>query len=79
PVYPSIVRDAGIDGTVNVRVLVGVNGKVKNPYVVDGPPALHEAALASARTAVFKPALQGVHPVEAWVVIPVTFQLGTAH
>ena len=79
PVYPSIVREAGIDGTVNVRVLVGVNGKVKNAYVVDGPPALHDAALDSARTALFKSALQGVHPVEAWVVMPITFQLSTRH
>jgi protein TonB len=77
PAYPSIVREAGIDGTVNVRVLVGVNGKVKSAYVVDGPPALHNAALASARTALFKAALQGVHPVEAWVVMPITFQLST--
>jgi protein TonB len=79
PVYPAIVREAGIDGTVHVRVLVGVNGKVKNAYVVDGPAALRDAALASARTAIFKPALQGVHPVEAWVVMPITFRLHEGH
>lgn len=75
PVYPVIVREAGIDGTVQVRVLVGVNGKVKDARVVDGPAVLCDAALTSARTALFKPALQGVHPVEVWVVIPVTFEL----
>ena len=75
PVYPAIVREAGIDGTVSVRVLIGVNGKVKDARVVDGPAALCDAALASARTALFKPALQGVHPVEVWVVIPIVFQL----
>lgn len=75
PVYPAMVREAGIDGTVMVRVLVGVNGKVKDAVVMDGPSVLREAALASARTAVFEPALQGIHPVEVWVVIPITFQL----
>ena len=75
PVYPAMVSDAGIDGTVHVRVLVDLNGKVKDARVVDGPAVLREAALASARTALFKPALQGVHPVEVWVVIPITFQL----
>jgi protein TonB len=75
PVYPAMVREAGIDGTVNVRVWIGTNGKVKDARVVDGPAALREAALASARTAVFKPALQGVHTVEVWVVMPITFQL----
>jgi protein TonB len=75
PVYPAIVRDAGIDGTVHIRVLIGVDGKVKDAHVVDGPAALRDAALASAHTAIFKPALQGIHPVEVWVVIPITFQL----
>jgi protein TonB len=75
PVYPAIVRDSGIEGTVSVRVLVGLNGRVKDAYVVDGSPALREAALKSARTAFFKPAMQGTHPVEAWVVIPITFEL----
>jgi protein TonB len=75
PVYPEMVREAGIDGTVLVRVLVGLNGRVKDAMVVEGASPLHEAALASARTALFKPALQGTHPVEVWVVIPITFQL----
>ncbi|HET6462475.1 MAG TPA: energy transducer TonB, partial [Candidatus Krumholzibacteria bacterium] len=75
PRYPEMVRDAGIDGTVQVRVFVALNGHVKDAYVVDGPAALREAALTSARTAYFKPAKQGSHPVEVWVVIPITFQL----
>ncbi len=75
PKYPAIVRDAGIEGTVMVRVFIALNGHVKDAYVVEGPAALREAALASARTAFFKTARQGTHPVEVWVVIPITFQL----
>jgi protein TonB len=75
PVYPEMVRDAGIDGTVFVRVFIALNGHVKDARVVDGSPALREAALASARTAFFKAAMQGTHPVEVWVVIPITFEL----
>jgi protein TonB len=75
PVYPEMVKDAGIDGTVMVRVFITANGRVKDAYVVEGSPALREAALASARTALFKPAMQSSHPVEVWVVIPITFQL----
>lgn len=73
--YPRMVRDAGIDGDVLVRVLIGVNGRVKDAYVLEGSGALREAALESARTAIFKPALQGVQPVEVWVVIPISFEL----
>lgn len=75
PKYPEMVRDAGIDGTVLVRVFVALNGRVKDAMVVEGASPLHEAALASARTAFFKPALVSGHPVEVWVVIPITFQL----
>jgi protein TonB len=75
PVYPEIVRDAGIDGTVMVQVLVGKDGKVKKAQAVEGPEVLHTAAVKAAKTALFKPALQGTSPVEVWVMIPVTFQL----
>jgi TonB family protein len=79
PVYPAMVREAGIDGTVHIRVLVDLSGKVKDALVVDGPAVLRDAALTSARTARFKPALQGVHPVEVWVVMPITFELRGNH
>jgi protein TonB len=75
PTYPNIVKEAGIEGTVMVRVFIGLNGHVKDAYVVEGSSALRDAALTSARTAFFKPARQGNHPVEVWVVIPISFQL----
>jgi protein TonB len=75
PVYPEMVREAGIDGTVTVQVLVGKDGKVKQAQAVDGPDPLRASGVASARTAIFKPALQGTSPVEVWVMVPITFQL----
>jgi protein TonB len=75
PVYPEMVRDAGIDGTVLVKVFVGADGRVKEARAFEGRAVLYEAALASARTARFEPALQGTRPVAVWVVIPVTFRL----
>jgi TonB family protein len=75
PVYPGILREAGIDGTVLVRALVGVNGRVKEAVAVEGSPALYAPAIESVRSAVFRPALQGTCPVEVWVAIPVVFQL----
>ena len=75
PVYPEMVREAGIDGTVTVQVLVGKDGRVKQAQAIDGPQPLRPAGVASAKTALFKPALQGTSPVEVWVMIPVTFQL----
>jgi protein TonB len=75
PVYPEMVRDAGIDGTVVVQVLVGKDGKVKRAQALEGPEVLFTAATNAAKSALFKPALQGTSPVEVWVMIPITFQL----
>lgn len=75
PIYPEMVREAGIDGTVTVQVLVGKDGKVKQAQAIDGPAPLRESGVTSAKTAIFKPALQGTSPVEVWVMVPITFQL----
>ncbi len=75
PVYPQMATQAGVEGTVLVQVLVGKDGKVKDTRVVDGPDMLKDAAVASARTALFKPAMAQNEPVEVWAIIPVTFKL----
>jgi protein TonB len=75
PVYPDVAREAGVEGTVIVRSLVGKDGKVKRCVVVEGNPLLNDAAIACAKTAVFRPALQDNRPVEVWVLIPVTFKM----
>jgi protein TonB len=75
PAFPRVANNAGVEGTVLVRVLVGKNGRVKEAIVVEGHPMLEDAALASARSAVFRPALQRHRPVEVWVMVPITFRL----
>jgi len=75
PVYPEIARDAGIEGLVLVRVLVGADGTVLQVTLLRSVLGLDEAALEAAKTAVFRPALQQGLPVQAWVVIPIEFSL----
>jgi protein TonB len=75
PVYPEMARSAEIEGTVLVRVLVGVDGKVKDARLVEGHEMLTDAAIVCARTAVFRPALMQHRPVEVWVLMPVIFKL----
>lgn len=75
PDYPSVARAAGIEGTVLVRVLVGKNGRVKDAIYIDGPEALKDVALRSARSSVWRPALVDNKPIEVWVNMPVTFRL----
>jgi protein TonB len=75
PEYPEIAREAGVEGTVLVRVLVGEDGFVKDMVIIQSVPMLDDAAASAAQTAVFKPALQKDKPVAVWMVIPIEFQL----
>lgn len=75
PVYPDMAMQAGIEGTVTVRALVGRNGRVIKAEALDGPESLRDAAVVCAKTAVFKPAMTQNEPVEVWVAMPITFKL----
>jgi len=77
PTYPPLARDAGIEGTVAIRVLVDEHGKVVAADVLnsDVTPAMEKAALAAARKCKFRPAKQRTIPVKAHVMIPFQFQL----
>ena len=74
-VYPDIAREAGFEGTVMVRVLVGDDGFVKDMIIIQSVPMLDESAADAAWTAVFKPALQKDRPVAVWMVIPLEFKM----
>jgi protein TonB len=75
--YSDLARDAGIEGRVVVRILVGKDGRVKDA-VVDPKfsiPILDAIALEAARGSVFTPALNNGHPVAVWVARPYEFRL----
>ena len=77
PSYPSLAKEAGIEGTVSIRVLVNEEGKVIAADVLssDVTPAMEKAALEAAKRCRFKPAKQRTVPVKAHVMIPFHFQL----
>ena len=75
PVYPDLAREAGVEGTVRARVLVGLDGRVKDVHVDASIPLLDEAAVVALRQWVFTPALANSHPVMVWVAVPVRFRL----
>jgi protein TonB len=77
PVYPDLAREAGIEGTVRVKVLVAEDGKVLAASVIssDVTPAMEKAALDAARKCRFSPAKQRTTPVKANVMVPFVFHL----
>jgi TonB family protein len=72
--YPDIAREAGVEGTVVVQALVGIDGRVRETRVVRSIPMLNGAAQDAVKLWRFKPAATGGGPVATWVSIPITFR-----
>jgi periplasmic protein TonB len=78
PNYPAAARRADMEGKVLLRVLVGIDGRVKQAEVKtsSGHDVLDKAAAEHAlKKWRFKPATEDGQAVEAWLVVPVTFEL----
>ncbi|MEW5795679.1 MAG: TonB family protein [Candidatus Zixiibacteriota bacterium] len=75
PEYPRLAKDAGLEGRVWIKALVGKDGSVKDAavYKSSGTPLLDDAALKSAPKNKFKPAIQNGRPVAMWVTYKVDF------
>jgi TonB family protein len=77
PRYPDLARAAGVEGTVRIRMLVGLNGRVERAVLMPNGsvPMLDQAALEAALSCVFTPALSNGHPVKVWVSQAYRFKL----
>jgi TonB family protein len=75
PVYPEEAERQGIEGTVQLRALVGKDGAVENVEVVNGPSLLATAAVNAIRQWHFRPTLLGDQPIEVTEEITVVFRV----
>ncbi len=75
-VYPDVAKRAGIEGRVNIRVLIGKSG-VPKKHIIESTDSdlLNESAAKAVMSVVFTPAIQNNQPVECWVSIPIVFRL----
>ncbi len=75
-VYPDLAKRAGIEGKVNIRVLVGKNG-VPKKHIIESSDSdlLNDAAVRAVMSSVFTPAIQNNQPIDCWVSIPIVFRL----
>jgi protein TonB len=75
--YPSILRDAGIGGSVTVWFFISETGQVLDRRVSEssGQLPLDEAALQVADVFRFSPALNREEIVQVWIQLPITFQV----
>jgi TonB family protein len=75
PVYPAAAMKKHVTGTVQVEVMIGVDGRVSDATVVKSIPALDDAALTAVRQWQFAPALRDGIPVAQKSTITVAFAL----
>ena len=75
PNYPVIAKQAGIQGPVNVQILIDETGKVISAQAVKGSAMLTKAAEDAARRARFTPTKLGDQPVKVQGVITYNFVL----
>ena len=78
PEYPLEAREAGVQGAVFVKLLVGPDGKVRDAVVIKGEKVFWDAAVRAASQFVFRPAVQNDKPVAVWVMIPMQFRLSNS-
>jgi periplasmic protein TonB len=77
PVYPSIARKRGYQGTVMIEVFVKKDGWVGDLRVVEssGHGLLDRSAIDAVKHWQFEPGMQGDDIVAMWVRVPIHFRL----
>jgi TonB family protein len=79
PVYPPLARQARIQGTVILKVLINKSGEVANIQLVSGHPMLAPAAIEAVKQWKYDPYLLNGEPIEVVTNVAVNFTLaGTA-
>ncbi len=74
--YPRSAVEAGIEGTVVLRVLVGTDGAyVRHVVLREAHPQLRAEVERHVRQLRFRPGLQANRPVKVWVTLPFRFKI----
>jgi protein TonB len=75
PIYPLDARQADVQGTVMLHVVVGTEGKVESVEAVSGPKMLLTAAMDAVRRWVYKPYVLNGKPSAVDTTVAVSFSL----
>ncbi len=73
--YPALALDAGIEGKVTAKILVGPDGDVIKVGSITGPEIFFDEVRNKSMLLQFTPGLQNGKPVKVWVSVPFNFKL----
>lgn len=73
--YPQMARDANIQGTVVLRILIDPQGRYQRHKVINSPhPLLTRSVEAQIEALQFSPAVQAGKPIYFWINVPFSFR-----
>jgi periplasmic protein TonB len=75
PQYPSMAKQARVQGSVLLRAVIGKDGKVENVQPESGNPLLTSAAVNAVKQWRYKPYVLDGNPVEVETTVTVNFHL----
>jgi len=75
PVYPPLARQARIQGTVVLSIVISKEGEVRDPKLVSGHPMLAPAAIEAVKQWRYKPYISDDKPVEVETIVRVSFKM----
>ena len=75
PIYPPLARQARIQGTVVLTVIISGNGDVQNVSLFSGHPMLAPAAIEAVKQWKYRPYLLNGEPIEVETQVQVNFSL----
>jgi protein TonB len=75
PIFPTLARQTGREGRVELHALIGADGAVRSLQVLEGDPMFHQSALDAVRQWRYKPTLLNGRAVEVDTHITVIYKL----
>ena len=78
PKYPEEAKQTGVQGTVSLRCIIGIDGSVEKIEVISGHQALVPAATKAVSQWMYKPLVLNGKPVQMDTTVDVIFRLPKA-
>jgi len=75
PQYPALARQTRLEGTVQIRAVIGTDGTVQSAEILSGHPWLAQAARDAILRWRYRPTLLRGQPVEVETLITVIFKM----
>ena len=75
PIYPDMAKQAGVQGAVQLAIVIDRQGRVSDIRVVQGHPLLISAAIEAVKQWEFQPTLLNGQPVEVATDVSVNFAM----